>query len=91
MKPTTSLCSVIQRCQVDQIFAFNVFYCNLKEKDYIRRNINNKKEMFICEISIIIISICQKLRSVGPVQQKIKLPSPNRPFTLKLKRKLKGK
>ena len=47
--------------------------------------------MFICEISIIIISICQKLRSVGPVQQKIKLPSPNRPFTLKLKRKLKGK
>ena len=33
--------------------------------------------MFICEISIIIILICQKLGSVGPVQQKIKLPSPN--------------
>ena len=32
--------------------------------------------MFICEISIIIL-ICQKLGSVGPVQQKIKLSSPN--------------
>ena len=32
--------------------------------------------MSICEISIIIILICQKLGSVGPVQQKIKLPSP---------------
>ena len=51
---------------------------NLKEKDHIKRNINSKKkEMFICEISIIIITlICQKLESVGPVQQKIKLPSP---------------
>ena len=29
-----------------------------------------------CEISIIIISICQKLESVGTVQQKIKLLSP---------------
>ena len=33
--------------------------------------------MFICEISIIIILICQKLGSVGPVQQKIKCSSPN--------------
>ena len=36
--------------------------------------------MFICEviviIIIIIILICQKLWSVGPVQQKINLPSP---------------
>ena len=36
--------------------------------------------MFISEIIIIIIIIiilvCQKLGSVGPVQQKIKLPSP---------------
>ena len=32
--------------------------------------------MFISEISvIIIILVCQKLGSVGPVQQKIKLPS----------------
>ena len=36
--------------------------------------------MFICEISIIIILICQKLESVGPVQQKIELPSPNPHF-----------
>ena len=33
--------------------------------------------MFICEISIIIILICRKLRSIGPIQQKIRLPSPN--------------
>ena len=33
--------------------------------------------MFICEISTIVISICQKLELVGPVQQEIKLPSPN--------------
>ena len=33
--------------------------------------------MFICEISIIIIIlICQKLESVGPVQQNITLSSP---------------
>ena len=38
-------------------FCFYVFFCNLKEKDHIRRNINSKKEMFICEISIIIL-IC---------------------------------
>ena len=33
--------------------------------------------MLICEISIIIILICQKLGSVGPVKQKMKLPVPN--------------
>ena len=33
--------------------------------------------MFFCEISIIIILIFQKLGLIGPVQQKIKLPSPN--------------
>ena len=31
--------------------------------------------MFICEISIISILICQKLGSVGSVQQKVRLPS----------------
>ena len=35
--------------------------------------------MFTCEISIIIL-ICQKLGLVGPVQQKIKLPSPYNKF-----------
>ena len=34
---------------------------------------NSKKD--ICEISIIVL-ICRKLNSVGPVQQKIKLFSP---------------
>ena len=77
MKPTTSSpCFVIQQCQVHQIFVFYVFYCNLKEKDHIRRNVNSKKkELFTCEISIIIL-ICKKLGLFGPVQQKIKLPSP---------------
>ena len=32
--------------------------------------------MFVCEISIVIL-ICQKLESVGFVQQKIKLISPS--------------
>ena len=32
--------------------------------------------MFIYKISIIIL-ICQKLGTLGPIQQKIKLPSPN--------------
>ena len=38
--------------------------------------------MFICEISIIIILIYQKLGLVGPKQQKIKLPLPNAIMTL---------
>ena len=36
--------------------------------------VETQKKKFICEISII---IRRKLESVGPVQQKIKLPSPN--------------
>ena len=35
-----------------------------------------KKEKFICEINVIIIMIIQKLRSIEPLQQKIKLPLP---------------
>ena len=34
----------IQRCKVHQIFVSYVFYCNVKEKDHIRRNINSKKK-----------------------------------------------
>ena len=77
MKPTTSLCSVwFNDIKCAKILFFYVFYCNLKEKDHIKRNINsNKKEVFIYEISIIIL-ICQKLGLAGSVQQKIKLPSP---------------
>ena len=71
VKPTTSFCSVIHQCQVHQFFVFYVCYCNLKEKNHIRGNINSKKkEMYIHEISIIIIAISQKLGLVGPVQQK---------------------
>ena len=33
--------------------------------------------MFICEIRIIVILVCQNLELVGPVLQKIKLPSSN--------------
>ena len=50
----------------------------------------NNKEIFICEVSIIIIIIiiiisiiiliCRKVGSIGPVQQKIKLPSPDPNF-----------
>ena len=36
-----------------------------------------KRKIFICKICIIIIWICQKLESVGPIEQKIKLPLPN--------------
>ena len=35
----------------------------------------------MCEISTIIVLICQKIGSVGPVQQKIKLPSPKQLLT----------
>ena len=41
MKPTISLYSEIQQCQMN--FVFCVFYCNLKEKGHIRRIINNNK------------------------------------------------
>ena len=51
-----------------QIFAFDVFYCNLKEKNRIERNIS--------EISIKIIWICWKLGLIRPTQKIIKLPSP---------------
>ena len=60
-------------------FCFRVFYCDPKEKNHITRNINIFfKKKFVCEISIIIIIlICQKLGSVGLLQQKVKLPSPS--------------
>ena len=41
-----------------------------------------KRKMFICEIGIIIILICQKLGLVGPGQQNIKLPSPYQLYKL---------
>ena len=44
MKPTTYFYSVILQCQMHQNFVFYVFYCNLKEKDHIRRITNSKKK-----------------------------------------------
>ena len=37
--------------------------------------------MVMCKVSIIVL-ICQKFGSLGPVQQKIKFPSPKRFFLL---------
>ena len=59
-----------------KISVFYQLHCNPKEKDHIWTKLKSKRKN-ICEISIIIIIlICQKLESVGPAQQKIKLPSP---------------
>ena len=55
---------------------FYVCYCDPKEKYHIRRNIDCKKNKFICEESIIVIFICQKSGSFGPIQQKSKSPLP---------------
>ena len=71
MKAITSHYSVIQRCQVHQIFVFYLLHCKLKEKDHIR-----SKKVFLFAISITIILICGKLESTGPVQKKIKLLLP---------------
>ena len=54
-----------------------MFYYNAKEKSYKKKK--RKRKIFIYEISIIIL-ICQKLVSVGPVKQKIQLPSPYSKF-----------
>ena len=66
MKPTPTLYSVIQQCQVDQIFVFYGFYCNLKEKYHIRRNINgkirNKKNVYMWNqyyFDLLNIRVCQ--------------------------------
>ena len=81
MKATACLHSMIQQCKGTTFFIyffyhwiFYLTYCQLKEKDDIRRKINSKK-IFICGIGIIIL-ICQNLVSDEPVQQKIKLLSP---------------
>ena len=57
------------------LFLFGFF--ELKERVCIRRKINSQRKVFTWEINIIIILIWWKLGWVVPVQQKIKLPSPN--------------
>ena len=49
----------------------------LKERACIRTKRNSWRKVFTWEINIIIIFTWRKLGFVGPVQQKIKLPSPN--------------
>ena len=48
---------------------------------HIRRIMSGKKKLLIWEISIILIY--QKFGSVGPIQQKIMLPLPNKFFSPK--------
>ena len=55
MKPTTSFCPVIQRCQVHQFFVLYVFYCNLKGKKHIRRNISIKKKKYLYVKSVLLL------------------------------------
>ena len=58
-------------------FLFDFF--ELKERARIKRKINSQRKAFISDINITIMKmIWRKLRSSEPVQQKIKLPSPNR-------------
>ena len=58
-----------------------LFHSNVKEKDRIIRKVSSQK-MFICEFGIDIL-ICQKVWSVRPIQQKVKLPSPKVLFAMK--------
>ena len=55
IKPTTTLYPVIQWCQVHKICVFYVFYCNLKEKDHVRRNINSKKKKCLYVKSVLLL------------------------------------
>ena len=48
-----------------------MYFIVIPKKRYYKK-IHSKK--IVCEVSIMLI--CQKLGSVGPVQQQIKLPSP---------------
>ena len=57
-------------------FCFYVFYCNLEEKDHTRRIIKSKKKKYKRNQYYCFL-IYRKSLSSGPVQQKIKLPSPN--------------
>ena len=69
---------MIQQCQVHQIFIFIYFIATQKKKIILEKKKKVKSQIFICNISIIIIInlICQKQELVRPVQQKINLPLP---------------
>ena len=54
------------------------FFCNIKQKDHIRRKINSKKKIFICEVCIITVLISRKLGLLEPIKENIKLHFPKR-------------
>ena len=88
IKPTTPILWFnIVKCTM---FLFSyVLYCNQKEKDCIRRNINIKKRnSYVWNQCHCYYSDLTKIR-VGQTLQKIKLPFPN--SKLKLPRKLQKK
>ena len=86
MKPTNLDTLSFNNVECTKFLFFTYFVCwDLKEKYHIRRNINCKRNKSLSEMSIIIIIlICQKLGPVGPVQEKIKLLSPNTKVKIRL-------
>ena len=54
-------------------FCFYVFFCNLKENNQIRRNINNKKKKYMRNHYYYYFDLL-KLGLFGPVLQNINLP-----------------
>ena len=56
-----------------KILFFFIYFIVTPPKKDITKKLHSKK--IVCEVSIIML-ISQKLGSVGPVQQQIKLPSP---------------
>ena len=50
------------------------FIAAQKKKIILGENQIVKIKIFICEVSLIILLICQKLELVGPIPQKSKLP-----------------
>ena len=63
-------------------FVFYLFYCNLKEKDHIRRKVNSKKVIYLSNQYYYLSNQyyyyfdLPKIRVGVLVQQKIKLSSP---------------
>ena len=47
MEATTSLYSMIQCCQMYQIFCFYLVYCNQKEKDIKRERNSKNKNIYV--------------------------------------------
>ena len=81
----TNLISLLRGSTMSNALNF-CFLCILlyseRKKSYQKNYKQQKHEIFICGINVIIILIYQNLGLVGPVQQKIKLPPPNQEFFL---------